>query len=51
MYSQEENRSKHEKGLAVIKFDESLKEKYVAEKKKKKKVHGVLNFKDNRCNV
>ena len=37
--SQEETRCKHEKGLAVIKFRESLSEKYVTEKKKK--VHGV----------
>ena len=46
MYSQEENRSKHEKGLAVMKFGESLSEKYVTEKKEEEEgALGVSNLK------
>ena len=48
MYSQDVKRSKHEKGFAVIKFGESLGEKCVTEKKRRRCM-GRLNYKVNRC--
>ena len=49
IYSQEENRSKHDKGLAMIMFGESLSEKYLTEKNRRRSCMGCLNFKVNSC--